>query len=63
MNRLVRPVRGRMIAGVCAGVAQRFGWSVGLVRLLTVLSLLIPGPQLIFYVALWILIPSSDRVR
>lgn len=30
-----------------------------LVRLLTVLSILIPGPQVIFYVIGWILIPAE----
>ena len=48
-----------MIAGVCASVANRFGWNVTTVRVLTVLSLLLPGPQLIVYVVLWILIPQD----
>jgi phage shock protein PspC (stress-responsive transcriptional regulator) len=56
---LVRPRRGRMIAGVCAGVADRFGMSRGLVRLLFVLSILLPGPQFLFYLAAWILVPSE----
>jgi phage shock protein C len=58
---LVRPVSGRMIGGVCAGIAQRFGWNPTTVRVLTVLSLLIPGPQSLIYVALWILVPSEKR--
>ena len=29
MTDLVRPRNGRMIAGVCAGIARRFGWSPG----------------------------------
>jgi len=56
---LSRPRDGRIIAGVCAGIARRFGWSVGLVRLLTVLSVFIPGPQVIIYLALWLLIPAD----
>ena len=56
---LSRPKSGRMIAGVCASVANRFGWNVTTVRVLTVLSLLLPGPQLIVYVVLWILIPQD----
>ena len=58
-TRLSRPRDGRIIAGVCAGIARRFGWSVGLVRLLTVLSVFIPGPQVIIYLALWLLIPAD----
>jgi phage shock protein C len=57
---LSRPKTGRVIAGVCAAVARRFGWSVTVVRLLTVLSILIPGPQVIIYIVLWILIPQED---
>ncbi|MDM4722242.1 PspC domain-containing protein [Micromonospora sp. WMMA1363] len=60
-RRLVRPREGRMIAGVCAGLAQRFGWSAGFVRLLFILSLLLPGTQVIIYVVLWILMPNEGR--
>ncbi|GGE94324.1 PspC domain-containing protein [Mycetocola zhadangensis] len=56
---LIRPRRGRVIAGVCAAVANRFGISITLVRVLTVLSFLLPGPQIIAYIILWILIPSA----
>ena len=59
MADLVRP-RRRMIAGVCAGIARRYGWSVGTVRLLFVLSCLLPGPQVLVYIVLWVLIPSED---
>ena len=57
--KLSRPRNGRVIAGVCAAVARRFGWNVTLVRVLTVLSVLIPGPQVIIYIVLWILIPQE----
>ncbi|GEL21368.1 PspC family transcriptional regulator [Pseudonocardia sulfidoxydans NBRC 16205] len=54
---LTRPENGRMIAGVCAGLADRFGWNVGTVRLLFLLSCLLPGPQFVVYLVLWVLIP------
>ncbi|RIV37039.1 PspC domain-containing protein [Micromonospora radicis] len=60
-RKLVRPRQGRMFAGVCAGLAQRFGMSAGLVRLLFLLSLLLPGTQVIIYLALWIIMPNEDR--
>ncbi|MET8906484.1 PspC domain-containing protein [Micromonospora sp. NPDC004551] len=60
-RKLVRPRQGRMFAGVCAGLAQRFGMSAGLVRLLFLLSLLLPGTQVIVYLILWILMPNEDR--
>ncbi|MFC7545226.1 PspC domain-containing protein [Plantactinospora sp. GCM10030261] len=60
-RKLVRPRDGRMLAGVCAGLARRFGMSAGMVRLLFVLSLLLPGTQVIVYLALWIIMPNEDR--
>jgi phage shock protein PspC (stress-responsive transcriptional regulator) len=56
---LVRPRRGRVIAGVCAALAQRFGVRPSRVRLLFVLSCLLPGPQILLYIALWIVLPSE----
>jgi phage shock protein PspC (stress-responsive transcriptional regulator) len=57
---LVRPRKGRWVAGVCAGIAERFDTSPLLVRVLFVASTIIPGPQFIVYIALWIFIPSED---
>ena len=58
-NDLVRPRRGRVLGGVCAAFAQRFGWSTWLVRLAAVLSIVIPGPQVLAYVVLWIVMPEK----
>jgi len=55
---LVRP-RDRVIAGVCAGIGRRFGMSPNTVRLLFVVSCLLPGPQFLIYIALWIIMPSE----
>ncbi|MEU5527652.1 PspC domain-containing protein [Micromonospora chersina] len=60
-RKLVRPRQGRVFAGVCAGLAQRFGMSAGMVRLLFLLSLLLPGTQVIIYLILWVLMPNEDR--
>ena len=46
-----------MIAGVCAGLAERFGWSPFAVRLVFLLSCLLPGPQFIVYLVLWVIMP------
>lgn len=48
-----------MIAGVCAALAQRFDMSPSVVRIIFVLSCLLPGPQFLLYVALWIILPSD----
>ncbi len=56
---LYRPRNNRVIAGVCAGLARRFGLSPFVVRLLFVLSILLPGPQFILYIVLWVLMPEE----
>lgn len=56
---LVRPQQGKVIAGVCAGIADRFGYSRTVVRVLFVLSVLLPGPQFIAYIVLWLAIPKA----
>ena len=56
---LVRPRRGRLIAGVCAGIARRFGFSRTAVRAAFVISCVLPGPQILVYLALWILMPAE----
>lgn len=58
-RRLVRPRDDRWIGGVCAGLGRRFGISPNVVRLLFVLSTILPGPQFIIYIALWVLIPNE----
>ena len=62
MTTLQRPRTGRVIAGVCAGLARRFGWNANVVRLLFVLSCLLPGPQFIVYIVMWIVIPLEPEV-
>lgn len=63
MAALVRPTEGRMIAGVCAGLARRFGISTSTMRVIFVLSCLLPGPQFLLYLALWVLLPSEQHAR
>ncbi|ANZ43450.1 PspC domain-containing protein [Lentzea guizhouensis] len=55
---LSRPRTNRKIAGVCAGLAQRWGMKAGTVRLLFVLSCLLPGPQFVVYLVLWVMMPD-----
>ena len=56
---LVRPRDGRVIAGVCAALARRYGWSPTVVRLVFLASCLLPGPQFVLYLVLWAVIPSE----
>ncbi|HZH18942.1 MAG TPA: PspC domain-containing protein [Geodermatophilus sp.] len=57
-SRLVRPRSSRVIAGVCAALADRFGLSRTLVRVGFVLFGLFGVGELV-YIALWILIPKE----
>jgi len=58
-RRLARPRNDRWIAGVCSGLARRFGISSGVMRLIFVLSCLLPGPQILIYLILWMLLPNE----
>lgn len=58
-TRLVRPKDGRVIAGVAAGLADRFGMSRQTMRIIFVVSMLLPGPQILIYVILWMVIPEE----
>lgn len=58
---LTRPRHDKIIAGVCAGLAERFGMSPLIVRLLFLLSCLLPGPQFIVYIALWVIMPKREH--
>lgn len=61
MSALVRPREGRMIAGVCAALAERFGTTATTMRVIFLVSCLLPGPQFLVYLALWILLPGEER--
>lgn len=58
--RLVRPRDNRMLGGVCAGIAEALGIDPTLVRVLALLSIVLPGPQVLAYLIGWIVIPSGD---
>jgi phage shock protein C len=60
MKKLVRPKKGRLVAGVCVGLANYFNVDVVLVRLIWVF-LLLPGglPGILPYIICWLIIPSE----
>ncbi|MEV6631330.1 PspC domain-containing protein [Actinoplanes sp. NPDC051470] len=58
-RRLSRPRNDRWIAGVCSGLARRFGISSNIMRLIFVLSCLLPGPQILIYIILWVMLPQE----
>jgi phage shock protein C len=52
----------KMIAGVCAGIAEYFNWDTTIVRvgyvLLSILSAAFPG--ILVYIILWIIMPPPE---
>lgn len=50
------------IAGVCAGIADYFGWSVKLIRVLVILAFVFSGffPVGVVYLALWYLMDPAE---
>lgn len=58
MNKLYRSSQNKMLAGVCAGVADFFGLDVKLVRLVWFIALLF-GAGAILYIILWIVVPEK----
>ncbi len=59
LTTLSRPRHDKVIAGVCAGLARRFGMSATLIRVLAVLSCILPGPQFVAYLVLWVILPQD----
>ena len=59
-KKLLRPRDGRMIAGVCAGIARYFGIDATLVRLLWAIAVALLGTGILAYLICWLVIPQED---
>ncbi len=60
-NRLVRPINGRILAGVCAGLADWIGLDATLIRLIFLVLGFVTGSGLLIYIILWVVIPSANE--
>ncbi|MDO5098929.1 MAG: PspC domain-containing protein [Corynebacterium sp.] len=56
---LHRSLHTRLVGGVFGGVAETYGWNVTLLRVLFLLSMFLPGPQVLAYIAAWIIMPEG----
>jgi phage shock protein PspC (stress-responsive transcriptional regulator) len=58
----LRKSKNKMIAGVCAGIAEWTGWDVTVVRLLYVLLSVLSAafPGILVYLVLWIVMPDPE---
>jgi len=58
----LRRSNDRMIAGVCAGIAEWLGWKTDHVRIayvvVSIVSVAFPG--IIIYLLLWLLMPDAE---
>ena len=54
--------RNRMIAGVCAGLAEYLGWPTDRVRIMYLLVSIVSAafPGTIVYLILWFLMPGPE---
>jgi len=59
VHRLERPVQGRYVGGVCAGLAEHLGLNVRHVRLAFILACFAGGAGIAAYLFLWALTPQS----
>lgn len=59
---LLRDKKNGKIAGICAGIANYFGWEVWLVRIIVVTSFIFgQGFTLILYIAAWFILDEKPK--
>ena len=61
-RKLARSQSDKMIAGVCGGFAEYFGWTPWMVRFVYVLVSIFSAafPGIIIYLLLWFLMPKQQ---
>lgn len=57
---LYKSATDRVLAGVCGGVAERFGVSAGLIRVIWLLAIILFGQGLFWYIAFAIVLPIDS---
>jgi phage shock protein PspC (stress-responsive transcriptional regulator) len=60
-KRLLRPREGRMLAGVCIGLADYFGVDVNLIRLGFGIFTVFWGLGALVYVLAWVVLPEEGE--
>ncbi|ALG85417.1 PspC domain-containing protein [Gordonia phthalatica] len=58
-KRLTRSSTDRMLGGVAGGLAEYFGVDSTWVRIAFAASIILPGPQVLLYLILWLVIPKG----
>ena len=62
MKKLYRLNECKKIAGICAGIAEIYGFDVTIVRLVFIFATILTGiwPGIVTYLAAWYLIPEKE---
>ncbi|KKQ46386.1 MAG: hypothetical protein US62_C0001G0029 [Candidatus Woesebacteria bacterium GW2011_GWA1_37_8] len=60
-KKLFRPKKGRLLGGVCLGLAEFLDFDPMVVRLIFVVVTLLGGSGVLIYFILWLIIPSEDH--
>jgi phage shock protein C len=61
-KQLIRPIEGRMIAGVCAGIGDYFGIDANIVRLVfAMLTIFSIGVGALVYLVAWAVVPEEGE--
>ena len=58
-KRLYRSRSNRTLAGVCAGIAEYYGWDPTLVRVAWIVLTLLGGSGILLYLIMWLVMPES----
>lgn len=58
-RRLHRSSRQNWVGGVLSGFGETYGINITLLRVLFLASLLLPGPQILLYLAAWVIMPAD----
>ena len=61
MEKKLTKSNDKMIAGVCSGIAEYFGWDITIFRIIyTVASVFTAFSGVILYIILWIIMPQKN---
>lgn len=62
-HRLYRSTENRVLLGVCAGLADYYGWSIAITRVITILLLFTPlvGAVILGYILLAVILPKRPQ--
>lgn len=60
-KQLIRPQKGRLVAGVCAGLGDYFGIDPNFIRLVFAALTIFGGAGVAAYLVAWLIIPEEGE--